>query len=192
MALVWRKMAGGGARMPLLCRTLSQAACTRAEFCHMSQSLYKVSSKSAPTVVVLLTEWVRNCAAVSCFLYCTTWADRPFGLRTASYVKRCRRIWRRRSAIKMGQMLNEFREKRKNIIRLKVERNNKMTTGESRSAWRLLIAPPHPLTPPKVDVCLLTWQGPNEKRWWFFSEAKKAAKLCWPGHIQKWLGSSHP
>ncbi len=48
MALVWRKMAGGGARMPLLCRALSQApACTRAEFCHMSQSLYKVRSKSS-------------------------------------------------------------------------------------------------------------------------------------------------
>jgi hypothetical protein len=39
-------MAGGGARMPLLCRALSQAACSRAEFCHMSQSLYKVSIKS--------------------------------------------------------------------------------------------------------------------------------------------------
>jgi hypothetical protein len=48
MALVWRRMVGGGgARMPLLCRALSQAACSRAEFSHMSQSLYKVSSKSS-------------------------------------------------------------------------------------------------------------------------------------------------
>jgi hypothetical protein len=38
---------GGGARKPLLFRALSQAACTRAEFCHMSQSLYKVRSKSS-------------------------------------------------------------------------------------------------------------------------------------------------
>jgi hypothetical protein len=44
---------------------------------------------------------------------------------TASYVKRCRKIWRRRSALKMGQVLKEFREKRENIICLKVGRNNK-------------------------------------------------------------------
>jgi hypothetical protein len=71
MALVWRKMmVGGGARMPLLCRALSQAACTRAEFCHMSQSLYKVSSTSVPTVVMLLTEfWVRNPLNVLVYMF---------------------------------------------------------------------------------------------------------------------------
>jgi hypothetical protein len=46
-------------------------------------------------------------------MYCTS---RPGMLS----IKRYRRIWRRRSAIKMGQKSEEFREKRENIISLKV------------------------------------------------------------------------
>ncbi len=37
---------------------------------------------------------------------------------TALYVKRCRRIWRRISAIKKGQEWKEFREKRENIMKV--------------------------------------------------------------------------
>ncbi len=48
----------------------------------------------------------------------------------------------------MGQKSKEFREKGENIIRLKVGRSRKMANGGSPSAWRLLIASPHPLTPP--------------------------------------------
>jgi len=37
---------------------------------------------------------------------------------TASHIKRSRRIWRRTSVIKVGQMLKDFKEKSENIIRL--------------------------------------------------------------------------
>jgi len=49
---------------------------------------------------------------------------------TASYVKRSLRILKRRSVIKTGQMLKEFREKRENIIHLKVGRKNKVAMGK--------------------------------------------------------------
>ncbi len=80
---------------------------------------------------------------------------------TALYVKRCRRIWRRRSAIKMGQMLKDFGEKRENNICLEMGRNNKVATGGSPSARRLLISYPHPITLPKVGICSPAWQGSN-------------------------------
>jgi hypothetical protein len=50
----------------------------------------------------------------------------------------------------MGPMLKDFGEKKQNIIRLVMGRNNKMVTGRSPSAQRLLIQSPHPITPPKV------------------------------------------
>jgi hypothetical protein len=49
----------------------------------------------------------------------------------------------------MGEMLKDFRENRENIIHLKVERNNKMTSGGSPSTRCLLIAFLHPLIRPK-------------------------------------------
>ncbi len=49
---------------------------------------------------------------------------------------------------KMGQMLKEFREKRENIIPLKVGRNNKMATGGRPSTQRLRKDSSHPLIPP--------------------------------------------
>jgi hypothetical protein len=48
--------------------------------------------------------------------------------------------------LRKGQKSKEFREKRENIM--KVERSNKMATGGSPCAWRLLIASSHLLTPP--------------------------------------------
>ncbi len=104
---------------------------------------------------------VHHCAAVAVF--CTVWRERT-GRFDCIYVKRCRRIWRIRSTIKKGQKLKEFKEQRKNIVHLKVGRSNNMATGGSPSAWPLLIASPHLLTP----------QSPNEKRWRFFSEAKRS------------------
>jgi hypothetical protein len=50
----------------------------------------------------------------------------------------------------MGLMLKGFGEKKQNIIRLVMGRNNKMVTGRSPSAQRLLIASPHPITLPQV------------------------------------------
>jgi hypothetical protein len=52
---------------------------------------------------------------------------------TASYIRRCRGIWRRRSAIKMGQMLKDFGEKSENIICLEM--------GEI-TKWRQVEVPP--------------------------------------------------
>jgi hypothetical protein len=52
----------------------------------------------------------------------------------------------------MGQMLKDFGEKRENNICLEMGRNNKVATGGSPSAWRLLIAYPHPITLPKVSI----------------------------------------
>jgi hypothetical protein len=60
----------------------------------------------------------------------------------AAYKKRCEKSWRR-SAIKMD-LKSELREKRENIIRLKVGRYNKMATGGDLSARRLLIESLHP------------------------------------------------
>jgi hypothetical protein len=48
----------------------------------------------------------------------------------------------------MGQMLKDLGEKKQNIIRLVMGRNNKMVTGRSLFAQCLLIASPHFLTPP--------------------------------------------
>ncbi len=53
-----------------------------------------------------------------------------------------------RDRVKMGQMLKDLVEKKQNIIRLVMGRNNKIATGRSPWVQRLLIAsPPHPLAP---------------------------------------------
>jgi hypothetical protein len=62
-----------------------------------------------------LTFYIYNCAAVAVFVLYdvssrTVWA--------ASYIKRYRKLWRRRSVSKMGQMLKDLGEKKQNIIRL--------------------------------------------------------------------------
>ncbi len=51
---------------------------------------------------------------------------------------------------KIGQMLKEFREKRENIIPLKVGKNNKMATGGSPSTQRLLKILPTPSSRPTL------------------------------------------
>ncbi len=64
----------------------------------------------------------------------------------------------------MGQMLKEFREKRENIIPLKVGKNNKMATGGSPSTQRLMIYL-HPLIPPYSPffLCKLSVRKPYFK-----------------------------
>jgi uracil DNA glycosylase len=49
----------------------------------------------------------------------------------------------------MGQLLKDLREKKQNIIRLGMGRNNKMARGRSPSAQHLLRASPHPSPHPK-------------------------------------------
>jgi hypothetical protein len=73
----------------------------------------------------------------------------------------------------MGQMLTDFGGKREKIICLEMGRNNKMVMGGSPFARHLLIESPHPLTPPKVGVFSPAWQGSNDKRRRFFSEANR-------------------
>jgi hypothetical protein len=58
----------------------------------------------------------------------------------------------------MGQKSKEYREKKENIIYLKVGRSNKMTTGGSPSARHLLIASPQLLTLPTFYSMLCTTQ----------------------------------
>jgi hypothetical protein len=66
----------------------------------------------------------------------------------ASNIKRCRKLWRRISASKMGQMLKDL-EKRSKKKYHPFGDGEKMATGiRSPFAQRLLVASPHPLTLP--------------------------------------------
>jgi hypothetical protein len=58
-------------------------------------------------------------------------------------MKRCRKSWRRRLSIMIGQMSKGFREKRKIFMQLKMGRSNEMANG-----GEFLIVPPHPLIQP--------------------------------------------
>jgi hypothetical protein len=73
----------------------------------------------------------------------------------------------------MGQMLKEFREKRENIIPLKVGRNNKMATGGSPSTQRLMISPPPTPSPrPTLLFFYVNYASENfelgQKNFFFF------------------------
>ncbi len=98
---------------------------------------------------------------------------------SAYHMKRCRKSWRKRWAIKIGQKALDFREKRKLSCIWKMGRSNKMVNrgggGSIRPAFSDCISLP---TYPALGWRLMASQaGPKWNEMISFIWSKKAAKL---------------